>query len=157
MTADYESLKSKVLSSSGQRLTTQLFEELARDDVAAKPVFKLSEWRKQYVAIGDPTGYRAAMELLGDWEHWLLICKAPGFAAALAEWNVELEHKMRSEAFVQLVKQSRLPTGTAAAKWLAEQGAKPRRGKSQEADVAEKEARVRVSDDARRLGLTRVK
>ena len=154
---DYEANKHRLLSSSGQRLTTQLFEELARDDVAAKPVFKLSDWRKRYVEIGDPTGYDAAMELLGDWEHWLLLCKAPGFAAALAEWNAELEQKMKSSAIKQLVKQSRLPTGTAAAKWLAEQGGKPRRGKPQEADDDGKEAKGKVNDDAKRLGLVRVK
>jgi hypothetical protein len=154
---DYEANKDKLLSSSGQRLTTQLFEELARGDVAAKPVFKLSDWRKKYVEIADPTGYEAAMELLGDWEHWLLLTKAPGFAAALKEWNEEVDVKLRSEGVKQLRKQAKLPTGTAAAKVLAGIEGKKAKPKAEEPGESEKEIKRRTSDDARRLGLHAVK
>lgn len=156
MAYDYEGNKDRLLSSSGQRLTTQLFEELARDDVAAKPVFKLGEWRQRYVELADPTGYEAALELLGDWDHWLLLTKAPGFAAALAEWNAEVEVKLRSEAIKALRKQAKGPQGTAAAKALA--GIEAKRGpKPKPEEPEEKESKRRTSDDAKRIGLSVVK
>ena len=149
----YEANKSRLLSSSGQRLTSQLFEELARDDVAAKPIFKLSEWRKKYVEVADLTGYKACEVLLGDWEHWLMLTRAPGFAAALAEWNAEVEQKLRSEALESLRKQAKTAQGTAAAKYLATIGKVDKRKKGEE-QVEEKRS---ISEDAKRIGLTRVK
>lgn len=159
---DYEANKDKLHSSNGQKLTTSLFEELARDDVAAKPVFKLSDWRKKYVDIADPSDYQAALELIGDWDHWQLLLKSPPFAGEVAKWRLEVEAKVRSEAIRQLMKQSRLPTGTAAAKWLAEAGFVKERDKrkkndKQDDEGAAREARSRVSDDAKRLGLAVVK
>ena len=154
---DYEANKAKLHSSSGQRLTTQLFEELARDDVAAKPVFKLSDWRKVYVEIADPTGYDACEALLGNWEHWLLLCKAPGFAEALKEWNEEVAVKLQSEAMKNLRKQAKLPTGTAAAKVLAGLGETTKRKPKVEPEGADREAKQRARDDAKRLGLSVVK
>lgn len=151
---DYEANKFKLLSSSGQRLTVGLFEELSRDDVKASPVFKLSDWRKKYVELADPTGYDAAMELIGDWEHWLLLCEAPAFAKELVRWNAEVEQKLRAEAIRNLRKQSKLPTGTAAAKVLAGlQKKKP----VEEKDHVAAEGKRRTADDAKRLGLSVVK
>lgn len=151
---DYEANKHLVCTADGRRLTVGLFEELSRDDVLAKPPFRLSDWHKTYVEVGDLTGYKAAEVLLGNWEHWLLLCKAPAFAAVLKEWNEEVSVKLRSEALANLVKQSKLPTGTAAAKQLLAiaEGKKVMK----EADPA-KDVQRKVSDDAKRLGLALVK
>lgn len=158
---DYEVNRDKLHSSNGNKLTTSLFEELARDDVAAKPIFKLSDWRKVYVKLEDPTGYQAALELIGDWEHWCALMASPAFAKEVAKWNAEIEVRLRSHAVLQLVKQSKLPTGTAAAKWLAEAGfatRDKRKTKDKEEDAAaSKELRGKVSEDAKRLGLSLVK
>lgn len=151
---EYEKNRDKLHSSNGNRLSVSLFEEFTREDVLAKPVFKLSDWRKKYVELSDPTGYKAAYELLGDWEHWLFLVKAPAFAAELDKWNAEVEQKLRSEAIEQLRKQTKLPTGTAAAKVLA--GIDGRK-KKEEKTEPEKEHAGRVRDDAARLGIKRVK
>jgi hypothetical protein len=153
---DYEANREKLHASNGNKLTTGLFAELIREDVsAATPVFKLSDWHKRYVEIADPTGYEAAMELIGNWEHWLLLCKAPSFAAEKAKWDAEVEAKLRSLAIKELKKQSKLPTGTAAAKLLA--GIEGRKKKEPESKEQEQQAKARVSDDAKRLGIHRVK
>lgn len=155
---DYEKNKALVTDSKGQRLTVGLFEELSRDDVTAKPAFLLSDWRKKYVELSDPTGYQAAMELLGDWDHWQLLCENKRFAEHLAKWNLEVEAKLRSAGVVQLMKQSKGPQGTAAARWLAEAGF-VERDKRKKKDKAEEEAmskevKTRTNDDAKRLGLS---
>jgi hypothetical protein len=154
---DYESIKHLVVDHRGIRLTVGLFEELNDGTSAVKPCFKLSDWRKVYVAAGDPTGYKAAMELLGDWEHWLLIIKSPSFSPHLEQWNKELEVKLRSEAVAQLVKQSKLPTGTAAAKWLADSGFTSKVDKRKKQAEEPGKVRENISEDAARLGLVRVK
>lgn len=158
---DYEANKDKLIDARGVRLTVGLFEELNRGDTGIVPVFTLADWRKRYVAVGDPTGYAAALELIGDWEHWLLIARSPAFALHLVQWNLEVEAKLRSEGMRQLMKQSRLPTGTAAAKWLAEAGFverdKRKKGAKKEEEQVSREARASVSDDAKRLGLVAVK
>lgn len=158
---DYEANKSKLIDSRGVRLTVGLFEELNDGSSAVKPVFKLADWRKTFVETGDPTGYQAALELIGDWEHWQLIAKSPVFAQHLEQWKLEVEAKLRSEGIRQLMKQSKLPTGTAAAKWLAEAGFverdKRKKGAKQDDDRAAKEAKLNVADDAKRLGLSLIK
>lgn len=157
MKYDYEANKSKLIDSRGVRLTAGLFEEL--NDSGVTPVFKLSDWRKVYVDIADPTGYQAAMALIGDWEHWQLIAKSPAFAPHLEAWNREVEVKLRSDGLKQLIKQSKGPTGTAAARYLAEAGYARGDGRKKKKDSEEvdKAVRASVAEDAKRLGLTRVK
>ncbi len=158
---DYEANKYLLHAANGNKLTTSLFEELVRDDSTVKPVFKLADWKKVYVDAGDPTGYEAAMELIGDWDHWLALMESPAFKAHVDRWNLEIEVRMRSNAVKQLIKQSRLPTGTAAAKWLAEAGFverdKRKKKDKQDDDAAARAARSKVSEDAKRLGLAVVK
>jgi hypothetical protein len=154
---DYEKNKHLLCDSTGRRMTLGLFEELADPASAYKPVFKLSEWKKKYIAISDPTDYKAAMELIGDWDHWLLLMDKQAFASVVAGWRAEVQVKIRSEAIEQMKKQSRSDKGTAAAKWLAENGVvprnigRPRKEQKEEADSA------RARDDAKRLGLSIVK
>lgn len=157
-TFDYDRYKSVLTDATGKRLTSGLFAELADPTTASKPVFKLSDWRKTYVRISDPTGYKAALELIGDWDHWQLLCANPKFAAHLAEWNKEVDTKLRSEAIDNLLRQAATATGTAAAKWLAESGYLPKRRKrgednSAEEGTVEKETKQKVASDMKRLGL----
>ena len=158
---DYEANRDKLHSSTGHKLTTSLFEELTREDVAAKPVFKLSEWRKVYVDVADPTDYAAALELIGSWDRWLALIESPAFAKEVDKSRLEVEAKLRSEGMKQLMKQARLPTGTAAAKWLAEAGFierdKRKKKDKQDDEKTLKEAKTKVSEDAKRLGLSLVK
>ena len=82
----------------------------------------LEEWRKQFVAIADPTEYNAAITLAGSWAEWQRIKREwPEFRdRILIEWLAEVEVKLRSEAISNLCQQSLDPKGAAAAKWIAE-------------------------------------
>jgi hypothetical protein len=134
-----------------------LFHELADPASTVAPVFKLSDWRTIYVDIADPTGYEAAKVLIGNWDHWQALVNNQRFAAELEKWNHEVEVKLRSQAVLQLVKQSRGPQGTTAAKWLAESGFVVRDKRSSRARADEesaiKETKGKVAADAKRLGL----
>ena len=153
---DYESYKPVLLDSTGRKLTVGLFQELAEDK--SKAIFKLSDWRKVYVDIADPTDYEAALVLIGSWEHWLALVANKQFAAELEKWRAEVDVKLKSEALTELKKQSRSDKGTAAAKWLAENGynpkkvGRPRKDKDEESDVPRN-----VAADAGRLGIKLVK
>lgn len=150
---DYAANKAKLCDVMGRRLTTGLFEELKSADTAAPAVFKLSDWKRVYVEVCDPTGYRAAMVLIGDWDHWLCLVNNPIFKAHLDEWNKEVETVLKSEAICELRRQATLPTGTSAAKYLTEKGyaTKEKKAKDQLPEMD------RAGADAKRLGLKAVK
>lgn len=153
MIYDYKTNKHKLVDVMGRRLTTGLFEELKQPETLAPAVFKLSDWKATYVRVADPTGYKAAMELIGDWDHWLQLCSNPIFKAELDEWNKEVDNVLKSEAIVQLRKQAKLPTGTAAAKFLVEKKYVTKEKKAKEETLLED----RAGSDVKRLGLKAVK
>lgn len=144
---DWAANKALVTDTTGRRLTLGLFKELS--DNPAAP-FSLEDWRQVYVEVSDPTDYKAAMVLIGQWEHWTMLTECKAFAEHLEKWRNEVNTKLRSEAFDNLRKQARDPKGTAAARFLAEQGEGPKkRGpKKKEAQVFEAGF---ANDDAKRL------
>lgn len=150
----YEKNKAQLLDSTGRKLTSGLFEELADPASSVKPIFKLSDWREAYVRISDPTDYKAALELIGSWEHWEALVANPRFKEHLDSWRKEVEVKLRSEAIAHLRNQARTDKGVAAAKWLAEQGQEPKKKPGR--PVANDPDRNKVNDDAKRLGLLKV-
>jgi len=154
MTYNYKANESKLRDVMGRRLTTGLFEELADRTTAAPTMFKLSDWKQVYVTIADPTGYKAAMELIGDWDHWLQLVGNPIFKAHLDEWNKEVETVLKSESIAELRRQAKLPTGTSAAKYLTEKGYAKKEKKEKEGALPDVD---RASSDAKRLGLKAVK
>lgn len=89
----------------------------------------LGEWRKQFVAIADPTEYNAAIALAGSWAEWQRMKREwPEFRDnILIDWLAEVEVKLRSEAIGNLCHQALDPKGSAAAKWIAEGRYKPRK------------------------------
>lgn len=158
---DYEAFKHVLIDSTGRKLTTGLFEELSDKDSSIKPVFKLADWRRVYVTIADPTEYQSAMALIGNWEHWQALLTSNPFMAQLEQWRKEVEVKVRSEAMMEMVKQSKGSKGTMAAKWLAEAGfaQRDKRNKKQrdEDGSLERESKSKVAADAARLGIKLVK
>jgi hypothetical protein len=149
MDYDYKANEAKLRDSMGRRLTTGLFEELKSVETVAPAVFKLSEWKAEYVAIADPTGYKAAMALIGDWDHWLQLVSNPIFKEHLDAWKAEVETKLKSEAVQELRKQAKTAVGTSAAKYLAEKGY-AKKEKKQKETLPEVD---RSGEDAKRLGL----
>ena len=156
MNYDYAANRHKLVDSMGRRLTTGLFEELKDAGTAALAVFSLHNWKRVYVDICDPTGYRAAMVLIGDWDHWMLLVNNPIFKAHLDEWNKEVACHLKSDAIDELRKQATLPTGTSAAKYIAEHGY-AKKEKKQKGEETLPEVLDRAGSDAKRLGLKAVK
>lgn len=150
--------KTKFLDGSGKRVITGLFKEFARCDVKFKPWATLEEWKEVFLECRDPSEYKAAMTIVGNWDHWNEIRNHPTIKPHVDRWHEELAVKLKSEAILAMVAQSKQPGGTAAAKWLASkgytEGVKPVGRPQKEApkeDVAKTTARV--SGDAARLGL----
>jgi hypothetical protein len=91
------------------RYTRQLFwecqQEIGNVYKTIDPMFTLYQdkpglvnFRKEYVKLGDPTGYKLANAYLEDFSHWQLLMKAPWFKKAKAVWDLELDAKLKSEA-----------------------------------------------------------
>lgn len=74
------------------------------------------------MAAKDPSEYKAAMSVVGDWEHWQEIRNHPYIKPHVERWQEELAVLLRSEAIASMQAHARAPGGTAAAKWLADKG-----------------------------------
>lgn len=147
---DYQANKSSMLDSTGRRLSSGLFKELNGDQNA---LFSLEQWHKDYVKISDPTEYKAAMELIGDWEHWKFLRANPVIAKIFDEWKEEVATKLKSEAIKNLKDLAKTDKGAAAARWLAEGQFAPKKvGRPKK-----EEATGRPVEDAKRLGISVVK
>lgn len=121
--------------------------------------------RKTFVSLEDPTGYKWALEYLGDWEHWQALMKCKWFAKAYEAWCEELTIKLKAEAMGIIASEmrngdskSRIP----AARYLADDafnkisprkaGAPTKTEVSAEMKKALRELAVQ-KDDAERIGL----
>lgn len=148
---DYEANRSIMVDSTGRRLSSGLFKDLSGDPNAP---FDTKTWRKVYVRIADPTEYKAAMELLGDWEHWKFLRANPVVAKMLDDWKAEVETKLKSEAIKNMKDLAKTDKGAAAARWLAEGSFAPKKvGRPKK----EETTTTRPAEDAKRLGITVVK
>lgn len=158
---DYETIRSKVIDSYGRRVVLALFSEFSSKS-GFEPIWSLyKDWKPIYLEAEDPTEYEAAMRLIGDYEHWLLIRNHPRLSSIFDKWAVELEIKLRSKAIKKLVIHSASPNGTTAAKWIAEGGfvmrdKRTKKGKEVEEEVKQ-ELSARVTEDMERLGISVVK
>lgn len=150
--------KTKFKDASGKRVILGLFKEFARSDVKFKPVYTLDDWKDVFLDCRDPSEYRPAMELLGDWEHWQEVRNHPMIKQHVDKWQAELEVKLRSEAIAQMKFHAKQAGGTAAAKWLADKGyASADTKRSVGRPIKEKEVEApqigRIAGDMARLGI----
>lgn len=134
-----------------------LFKEHARPDAVFKPIYTIPEWKEVYMKHSDVTEYGPAMELLGEWEHWILVREHPIMKKIIDEWQLEVEVKLRSEAVKQMMKHAKGQQGAAAAKWIAEGGYKPKEARTKlnkrQEDSIRSAVDKQVSADVVRLGL----
>jgi len=114
--------KHRVQDSMGRNLTIALFKETNDGRTDYEPLWSIKDWKEVYMHLSDPTEYAPAMYLIGDWDHWIQIADKSQARPYFAEWRKELIVKLRSEAIQQLRVQASGPKGTAAARWLAENG-----------------------------------
>ena len=116
------SLRDKVTDTNGKNVVLALFKEFSRPDIKFKWVYTLPEVKQMFLDARDPTEYAAAMSIVGDWDHWLLLRNHPNLKVHVDKWLEELAIKLRSEAVQDMVRHSKAVGGTAAAKWLADKG-----------------------------------
>lgn len=115
-----------------QRFTRQLFYEqwinLPIDNRLGEPPFTLHtdkegyiNFGKAYVEDGDPSGYKTAMRLLGDYDYWKFLMKVAWFREAKAEWDETLDAKLSGEGMAKIreIANSEDRGALAAAKFLA--------------------------------------
>ena len=114
--------RSKLVDRNGRNVTLGLFKEFSRPDVKFKWVYTLPQVKEIFLAEKDPSEYKAAFAIVGDWEHWLEVRQHPLIKPFVDKWQEELAVKLRSEAITQMQQHARLQGGTAAAKWLADKG-----------------------------------
>ncbi len=120
--------------------------------------------KKIYLECMDITEYKAAMALLGDWDHWKRLLNNKQIRSFIDAWREELEVKLISQGLSTIVVASleESNTGLSAAKFLAKRewkdGTDKKRGRPSKEEVA-KERRIQAAvtkkteDDALRIGL----
>lgn len=152
--------RSKYLDDSGKRVVVGLFEEFDRSDRKFRPLFKLADWKQPYIESRDPSEYSAAMKLIGDWDHWQAIRTNSLISPIIDKWHQEMLVLIQSEAIKAMVVHSKLQGGTAAAKWLAENGweekTPKKRGRPVSKEVPTDTTALDISKDLERLGLIRM-
>lgn len=101
--------KTKFRASNNKRYTQQLFRErsdaLGPGRCTIEPMFSLYDdveglinFGKEYVKDMDPTGYKTAVRLLENYDHFKQLCQTKWFQEAVVEWNKEIAAKMEQEA-----------------------------------------------------------
>lgn len=117
---------------SNQRYSKQLFLEQWRtlpiDLRSVEPPFTLNYprdgficLREEYIADGDPTGYKTAMRIFGEYSYWEYLNGIGWFKEAKAAWDRELDAKLKSEGVSKIRELAKGddPKALNAAKFLA--------------------------------------
>ncbi len=148
---DRKKNRNLVQDSMGRNMTISLFKETNDGRTDYKPLWSIKDWKEVYLHLSDPTEYAAAMYLIGDWDHWIQIAEKSQARPYFAEWRKELVIKLRSEAISHLRRQASSDKGTAAARWLAENGyildSKTKKKVAEETDQNMRD----ILEDAKRL------
>lgn len=165
-------------ASNGKYYTRQLFWEewidMSDAEKIMDPPFTLYKdkpgkinFGKEYVRRDDPTGYRVAVEVLGDYRLWTTLMKTKWFQSAKKIWDDELEAKLASqgiEKIKELMEHGMPAQQLAAAKYLANReysrdskASKGRPSNAQVAEAAREEAAVErhLAEDFKRISLAR--
>lgn len=124
--------KKKLRDSRGRPLTQGLFLEVGYNTEFAMYTQKDEDYeykgvvypslKRLYLEHEDPVEYDFACTYLLGWSQWQRICKNKLFASQVAEWRLELELKLRSQAVRDIVLLSAGEKGFQSAKWLADRG-----------------------------------
>lgn len=167
-------MKPPYRASTGNWYTSALFKETclapSHEMRSIDPVFSLYtdspgliNCQKTFVALRDPTGYKWAMEYLGDWRHWERLLPLPWFAEAVETWRHNLRLLLQAEAIarIQMIAEGDSAQSLAANKYIAEEGWKDKgagRGRPSKLELSAEMKRLTqaaktVEDDASRIGL----
>lgn len=121
--------------------------------------------QRLYLEIADPTEYRFAVQYLDCWAHWELIRDLSWFRPYYAEWQRELEVKIKSRALASIIDTATAegnPNAYHANKYILEWTEKPagalKRGRpskdtTREQIIAQAASMAEIAEDAKRMGL----
>lgn len=171
----YQELKDDM----GRYRTQSLFWEyrFKEDEAKYPPLFTIKDYDLEKDGITYPSlkqiymgydhipgfEYEFAMDVFNSWDHWNKLANEtiPVIRNEFRAWREELEIKLKAAAIKSLILTSKEPDakGFNAAKYLADKGYAPQRGRPSKEEVErEKKVQAGVSkeleDDMARLGLT---
>lgn len=136
-----------------RNLTVALFEETEDGRTDIKPLWSLKDWKEVYLDLKDPTEYLPAIHLIGDWDHWNVLVRSYAVGPYILSWREELKVKLRALAIANIVKQAQDPRGTAAAKWLAENGFEAKLPKASKTQKLIEETSSDIVEHSKRMGV----
>ena len=123
--------KTKLIDTQGRPLSQSLFLELGYNKEYAYYTLKDQDhhWggqtyyslKRLYLAHEDAVEYDFANTYLLGWNQWQKICNNGQMAKHIESWREELELKMRSEAFKNILEMT-AEGSFQASKWLADKG-----------------------------------
>lgn len=170
---------SDLKDSMGRYRTQSLFWEFRfkEDEDKYSPLFSLKEYdlekgkvtypslKQIYMSYDHIPGfeYEFALDVFGSWDHWSKLATEtiPEIRNTVKGWRDELEIKLKAQAIKSLIAASREDDakGFNAAKYLADKGYAPTRGRPSKEEVErEKKIQAGVSkelqEDMERLGLS---
>ena len=124
--------KTKFKDHRGRPLTQSLFLEIGYNTEFAVYTLKDDDHeyegklypslKKLYLKHEDPIEYDFASTYLLGWEHWTRICENKLLRNEVDKWRNELELKLRSQAFRDILDMTAEEKSFQAAKWLADKG-----------------------------------
>jgi len=129
----------------GRWRTQSLFYEFYLNNEDYPPVFTLKEFdheglpsiRQLFLSYEDPTGYLFSKNVLGSYEHWKKLMELDWFRTHVQDWLVELEVKQQANALrkIKTISEGDGNVAFQAAKFLAEQGWKSKRGRPSKQEI----------------------
>ena len=97
--------------------------------------------KKLYLEMEDPVEYEFATKYLLGWRHWQRLLNNQLVRPYIEEWRDELNLKLRSKAFKEILDRSKTEQGTTANKWIADKGwIKNEVGRPSKADIEQEKA-----------------
>lgn len=129
----------------GRWHTQALFLECYKDIKEKKPMYTLRDKeykglpsiKEAYLSMEDPTGYRVATECLGGWEHWKRLTSLAWFKTHLAQWEEELEIKLKCKGIRKMMELSEGDKAVAkdATKFIVNREWESKRGRPSKAEI----------------------
>lgn len=123
--------------------------------------------REEYILDSDPTGYKTAMRIFGEFAYWEYLNSIKWFKEIKETWDRELEAKLKSEGIekIRTIAKGDDPKALQAARFLAtleykkgSSSLSPKRGRPSSEEVEgrlkqETREREAVDEDAERIKL----
>lgn len=147
--------KSLLKDDKGRYLTQGLFFEFAQNPANAvytldgedkdnknnRAIRPLISLKKRFLQMEDPFEYEFATTWLYDWEHWQRINANKVLRRHIDKWREELEIKIRSTGFQQILEKAAVDGDIQAIKYIANRGWDQKAGRPSKVDK-ERESRI---------------